>query len=224
MNRSEDNATADGATPTASSPTAASAGLEKLYALREEVRRRPLVDRLQQCTEMVGRLCSEKRPPLMSVPVQAEDEDVVLSVTLEDCAALYVGWTRARQLLREWVEKQGEDACWYYPDLFRSLARWLGMAALEQSPEANTAPPRAVFEQGCRRYQYELYAAPAQAAAPGELLPCPFCGGAGVPVKQRWSQRDFYGVKCGGDCATFFDCRSSTAEDATISWNTRANL
>lgn len=56
------------------------------------------------------------------------------------------------------------------------------------------------------------------------LLPCPFCGGPGEPVKQRWSRRDYHGVRCDGDCGTFFDCRAEDSEDAAEAWNTPAMI
>lgn len=54
-----------------------------------------------------------------------------------------------------------------------------------------------------------------------ELKPCPFCGGTAKPIHQRWSNRDFYGVSCDGDCGIFFDCRADRADKAAQEWNTR---
>lgn len=28
---------------------------------------------------------------------------------------------RAKQLLESWIQKQGHEACWYYPDIFKEL-------------------------------------------------------------------------------------------------------
>lgn len=55
-----------------------------------------------------------------------------------------------------------------------------------------------------------------------ELLACPFCGGGGKSVVQKWSGREYHGVSCDGDCLTFFDCRAATDAEAIAAWNTRA--
>jgi hypothetical protein len=60
---------------------------------------------------------------------------------------------QARALLQGWVDKQGHDRCWYYPEVFRELAALLGVKATV--PEG--LPPRPEFEVGCRRYQDEEY-------------------------------------------------------------------
>ena len=60
---------------------------------------------------------------------------------------------RARQLIREWLAKQGQDRCWYYPDIFNQLAAVLGVE-VQAAPQL---PPRVEFEAGCRRYQDEQY-------------------------------------------------------------------
>lgn len=56
-------------------------------------------------------------------------------------------------LLQQWVDKQGHDRCHYYPDIFQAICRVLGVKP-RQDPGL---PPRAEFEQGCRRYQREQY-------------------------------------------------------------------
>lgn len=55
-----------------------------------------------------------------------------------------------------------------------------------------------------------------------KLLPCPFCGGSGKAVCQRWSGYDHWGVSCQGECGTFFDCRESSEGSAVTAWNRRA--
>ncbi len=32
-------------------------------------------------------------------------------------------YNEARQTIQEWMDKQGHDRCWYYPDLFKRLAQ-----------------------------------------------------------------------------------------------------
>ena len=54
---------------------------EELEAI---VREMPLRDRLERCRSMVGKMCSEGRPPKMTIPVQWDDEDFFMSTTLKD--------------------------------------------------------------------------------------------------------------------------------------------
>ncbi len=43
-----------------------------------------LIERLDKCHEMIGKMCSEGRPPKMTIPVQWHDEDFFIAVTLQD--------------------------------------------------------------------------------------------------------------------------------------------
>jgi hypothetical protein len=72
-----------------------------------------------------------------------------------NAAALLVAQRQreARAVLIEWINKQGQDRCWYYPDLFRRLCEVLGVRAQVEP----CLPPRAEFEEGCRRYADEEY-------------------------------------------------------------------
>jgi len=59
----------------------------------------------------------------------------------------------AKKIIQEWVDKQGHDRCWYYPDLFRKLAE-----LFEIQPAKNPAlPPLEEFKKGCENYQKEEY-------------------------------------------------------------------
>ena len=60
---------------------------------------------------------------------------------------------KCRNALKDWVGKQGHDRCWYYPEIFNRLCDILGVKASDH----RNLPPRAEFEQGCRRYQNEEY-------------------------------------------------------------------
>lgn len=62
---------------------------------------------------------------------------------------------QARQIVQTWIDQQGHDRCWYYPDLFRRLASLFGLPATKEP----RLPPRNEFEAGCRRYQDEEYGA-----------------------------------------------------------------
>lgn len=57
-------------------------------------------------------------------------------------------------LLEEWARKQGHNRCWYYPDVFRALARVLGVELTMTGEQL----PRPEFEAGCTRFQDEEYA------------------------------------------------------------------
>ena len=61
--------------------------------------------------------------------------------------------SQVRRIIQTWLDKQGHDRCWYYPDLFRELA-----AALDLK---STVPPKLPtleeFREGCRWYQSEEY-------------------------------------------------------------------
>lgn len=59
----------------------------------------------------------------------------------------------ARRLLQEWLDQQGHERCWYYPDIFRQLCRVLEVT---ESREPRL-PNREEFAAGCRRYQEEEY-------------------------------------------------------------------
>lgn len=53
--------------------------------LRQKVRDfGPLVDRLNECRSKIGSMCSQRRGPTMSIPVQWDDDDFFISTTLKD--------------------------------------------------------------------------------------------------------------------------------------------
>jgi hypothetical protein len=58
-----------------------------------------------------------------------------------------------KKIIREWLDQQGHDRCWYYPDIFNRLVR-----ELELKPTKEPAlPAREEFERGCRKYADEQY-------------------------------------------------------------------
>ena len=59
----------------------------------------------------------------------------------------------AKKMIQEWVDKQGHDRCWYYPDLFRKLVE-LFQINPNKSP---SLPPLEEFKVGCEKYQEEEY-------------------------------------------------------------------
>ncbi|MBI4175659.1 MAG: hypothetical protein HY518_00500 [Candidatus Aenigmarchaeota archaeon] len=62
-------------------------------------------------------------------------------------------YNEARRIILEWTDKQGHDRCWYYPELYKELAK-----VLDVTPSADPSlPPLGEFRRGCERYQQEEY-------------------------------------------------------------------
>lgn len=66
-----------------------------------------------------------------------------------DKACLYT----ARAVIQEWVDKQGHERCWYYPELFNRLVGVLGIT-VNVPPQL---PSLTEFQAGCKKYQEEQY-------------------------------------------------------------------
>lgn len=63
-------------------------------------------------------------------------------------------YAQAKKVMQTWVDQQGHDRCWYYPELFLQLVE-----IFEMTPTRSPClPARSEFEEGCRRYQDEEYA------------------------------------------------------------------
>ena len=62
--------------------------MSDLDKLHFAIRQTPLLERLTQAQTMIGKMCAEGRYPRMSVPVRATDEDVFISLTLQDAIKL----------------------------------------------------------------------------------------------------------------------------------------
>jgi len=62
--------------------------------------------------------------------------------------------SQAKSLLNNWVNKQGHDRCWYYPEIFQKLCELFGV---EMTVEPKLPPPEE-FTKGCERYRNEEYA------------------------------------------------------------------
>jgi hypothetical protein len=59
----------------------------------------------------------------------------------------------AKLIIQKWVDKQGHDRCWYYPELFREL---MNIFDIENSNQPSL-PPLEEFKKGCEKYQKEEY-------------------------------------------------------------------
>lgn len=52
--------------------------------LEAQVREISLDERLHKCKKIVAKMCSEGRPPKMTIPVQWDDEDFFMVTTIND--------------------------------------------------------------------------------------------------------------------------------------------
>ncbi len=59
---------------------------QSLTQLENSIRQIPLAERLETAKRMISDMCAEGRPPKMSVPAQATDEDLFIITTLQDVA------------------------------------------------------------------------------------------------------------------------------------------
>jgi len=61
--------------------------LKRAEELKQQVRETPLNNRLDDARRRIGKMCSEGRPPRMTIPVQYDDDDFYISTTLSDAQA-----------------------------------------------------------------------------------------------------------------------------------------
>ena len=59
----------------------------------------------------------------------------------------------------EWMQKQGHDRCWYYPEIFQRILDVLELTEAAP-PQYATRLTKTEFEAGCRRYAADLYDGP----------------------------------------------------------------
>ena len=62
--------------------------MSDLDKLNLTIRQTPLLERLEQAQRMISKMCAKGRCPEMSVPVQATDEDVFITLALSDAIKL----------------------------------------------------------------------------------------------------------------------------------------
>ncbi len=59
----------------------------------------------------------------------------------------------ASLILQEWIDKQGHDRCWYYPELFHQLCE----VYVIKSEKQPALPSLEEFKAGCELYQLEQF-------------------------------------------------------------------
>ncbi len=67
-----------------------------------------LSDRINACKNMIGKMCSEGRPPRMSVPVEFWNEDIFIVTTMEDAQAELAAAKAELDQARAEVERLGK--------------------------------------------------------------------------------------------------------------------
>lgn len=59
---------------------------------------------------------------------------------------------KIKNVVEEWINKQGHERCWYYPDLFKKI-----VDILEINIPEPQLPSRQEFETGCKKYQTQEF-------------------------------------------------------------------
>lgn len=72
----------------------------------------------------------------------------------DEVVALRQKEQEAKELIQSWANKEGHDRCWYYPDIFESLADHF---QVENNNHA-LLPTLEEFECGCDKYQCSEFA------------------------------------------------------------------
>lgn len=70
-----------------------------------------------------------------------------------DIRKTLLNYTLARDILQEWVNKQGHERCWYYPDIFSKLCKYLEV----EENKIPLLPPKEEFRENCQKYEAEQY-------------------------------------------------------------------
>ena len=107
--------------------------------LEARVRETPLVDRLKECRQRIGKMCSEGRPPRMCIPVQHDDDDFFISTTLSDAQA-------AVEVLRKQLDHFGDTNKMVLAGDYETLAQ--RYRQLERQVEALQRERDEAYRQG----------------------------------------------------------------------------
>ncbi len=62
--------------------------MERKNELLGKLRLIPLEERLNACRVLVAKMCSEARPPRMTIPVRWDDEDFFICNTVKDAVEM----------------------------------------------------------------------------------------------------------------------------------------
>ena len=95
-----------------------------------------------------------KELPIDQTKIAAAQVKVTVGEPLHDVVKSPINpvLNRARELIQSWLDKQGHNKCWYYPEIFRQLAALFGI-----TEGIGNLPPLSEFQGGCRRYQADIY-------------------------------------------------------------------
>lgn len=72
--------------------------MNRMDELKERVRQKPLIDRLEESRRRIGDMCAKGRCPKMTIPVQYNDDDFYINTTLFDAQEII---TQLQGLVRE---------------------------------------------------------------------------------------------------------------------------
>lgn len=95
-----------------------------------------------------------------------------------------------KQAVQAWINKQGHNACWFYPEIFGYIAGTLGLSY----PDMHM-PSEQDFQDGCKRFTKQIYGTSSARhsdevlAACGEILGLTVnCGQLGIKDQDGWNK------------------------------------
>lgn len=105
--------------------------MDSMDKLRQKIREHaPLPERLGDSAKMIGKMCSEGRPPKMSIPCNWLDEDIYITTALKDAIDILRGDEHRQKVLNEInAERDRQEAKWGRQD--HQPERWLSILGEE---------------------------------------------------------------------------------------------
>ncbi len=79
-------------------------------SLKARVRETPLIERLNESRKRIAAMCSERRGPKMTIPVEYYDDDFFICATLEDARDEVARLTKLNEQLMEDMMKIRDHA------------------------------------------------------------------------------------------------------------------